>query len=109
MGRPCGARPPLMPAPDDRFRYDGYTVDTAAGVVHCRYSTKTHTFAEQFSFGPGGSWNAPAVGAAVRLLYLLAGVSYYKTTAAPVIDLGDCATTTEEREFLTDYYRSGLG
>ena len=43
----------------------------------------THTFTERFTFGPGGDWDDPAVAAAVRILYLLAGVSYYKTTAAP--------------------------
>jgi len=98
-----------MPAPDDRFRYDAYAVDPAAGVVRCRYSTRTHTFTEQFSFGSGGAWDAPEVSAAARLLFLLAGVSYYKTSAAPVIDLGHHGTTLRERDFLADYYRAGLG
>jgi hypothetical protein len=84
-------------------------VDAASGVVRCTYSTGTHTFTEQFEFGRDGSWDAPAVAAAVRLLYLLAGVSYYKTTAPPVIDLGDGATTSGERDFLADYFRAGLG
>ena len=98
-----------MPSPDDRFRYDGYAVDPMTGVVRCGYSTGTHTFTEQFSFGSGGAWDAPEVSAAVRLLFLLAGVSYYKTSAAPVIDLGDHGTTNRERDFLADYYRAGLG
>ena len=98
-----------MPAPDDRFRYDGYAVDAASGVVRCTYSTGTHTFTEQFEFGRDGSWDEPAVAAAVRILYLLTGVSYYKTTAPPVVDLGDCATTSGERDFLADYFRAGLG
>ena len=56
-----------------------------------------------------GDWGAPAVEAAVRILFLLAGVSYYKTTAAAVIDLGDLPTTAAERAFLATYYvqRSG--
>jgi hypothetical protein len=45
----------------------------------------------------------------VRILFLLAGVSYYKTSAAPVIDLGELASTAEERAFLTRYYVEGLG
>ena len=47
--------------------------------------------------------------AAVRILYLLAGVSYYKTSAAAVIDLGDLPTTAAERDFLRTFYVNGLG
>ncbi len=97
-----------MPA-HDQFRYDGFAVDPATGTVTCRYSTATHAFAERFTFGPGRAWDDPAVAATVRLLFLLAGVSYYKTTAAPVIDLGDHPTTAPERAFLAGYYRHGLG
>jgi hypothetical protein len=39
----------------------------------------------------------------------MAGVSYYKTTAARRIDLGDIASSADERAFLTDYYVHGLG
>jgi hypothetical protein len=78
--------PPLQRA--ERFRYDGYTIDPVRGEVRCTYSTGGHTFTERYVFGPKGDWNAPAVDAAVRILFLLAGVSYYKTTAAHEIDLG---------------------
>jgi hypothetical protein len=94
---------------DARFHYDDYDVDPVRGVVRCTYSTATHTFTEQFDFGPGGAWDAPATAAVVRILFLLAGVSYYKTAAPPVIDLGGHGTTAQERAFLADYYRSGLG
>ena len=47
-----------------------------------------------------GDWDAPGVGQAARLVFLLAGVSYYKTAAPPVIDLGDTAVTATERGFL---------
>ena len=97
-----------MPPPD-QFRYDGFVIDAARSEVTCTYATATHVFAERFAFGPGGDWDDPAVRAAVRILFLLAGVSYYKTTAAPVIDLGDLPTTAAERAFLTGYYVHGLG
>ena len=97
-----------MPPPD-HFRYDGFVIDAECAAVSCRYSTASHAFTEVFTFGPGGDWDDPAVRAAVRLLFLLAGVSYYKTTAAPVIDLGDLPTTAAERAFLTAYYVHGLG
>jgi hypothetical protein len=93
---------------DARFHYDSYDVDPVSGVVRCTYSTATHSFTEEFDFGPEGAWAAPATTAAIRILFLLAGVSYYKTTAAPVIDLGQHGTTAQERAFLADYYRAGL-
>ncbi len=96
-----------MPA-HDQFRYDGFAIDPASSVLTCEYSTATHTFTERFTFETGGDWDDPAVRAAVRLLYLLAGVSYYKTSAAPLIDLGDVPTTPDERAFLTGYYANGL-
>ncbi len=95
--------------PSDHFRYERVDVDPASGTVTLRYSTSAHTFIERFTFGPGGNWDDPAVEAAVRILFLLAGVSYYKTTAAPVIDLGELPSTAEERAFLTRYYVEGLG
>jgi hypothetical protein len=101
-----------MPPPHqraERFRYDGYTVDPVRGEVRCTYSTGDHTFTERYVFGPQGDWNAPAVDAAVRILFLLAGVSYYKTTAAEVVDLGTTSTTPDERAFLATYYVNGLG
>jgi UDP-N-acetyl-alpha-D-muramoyl-L-alanyl-L-glutamate epimerase len=97
-----------MPA-HDQFRYDGVSIDPASGVVTCRYSTQNHTFTERYTFGPEGDWDDPAVRAAVRVLFLLAGVSYYKTVAAPVVDLGEHPSTADERAFLTRYYVHGLG
>jgi UDP-N-acetyl-alpha-D-muramoyl-L-alanyl-L-glutamate epimerase len=100
--------------PPDQFRYDGYTIDRAAGRVRCTYSTATHSFTEEFGFAAAGSaegagWDDPAAEAAVRLLFLLAGVSYYKTSAAAGVDLGDHATTPDERAFLKTFLVEGLG
>lgn len=100
-----------MPRPHqraERFTYDGYTIDPSRGEVVCTYSTGGHSFTERFLFGPQGDWSEPAVEAAVRILFLLAGVSYYKTTAAEVIDLGTTTSTADERSFLTTYYVNGL-
>ncbi len=96
-------------AAHDQFRYDGFLVDPATGTVTCRYSTASHTFSEHFTFGPHRAWDNQAVLGALRLLFLVAGVSYYKTTAAPTIDLGGHPTTPDERAFLTDFYVNGLG
>ena len=98
-----------MNSAPDTFRYDGFAVDPTTSTVSCRYATGGRSFTEEFTFEPGGDWDEPAVRAAVRLLYLVAGVSYYKTTASRRIDLGGLATTEDERAFLVDYYVEGLG
>ena len=95
--------------PSDRFRYDGFAIDQVDSTVVCRYSTRAHTFTERFTFEGGGDWDDPAALAAARILYLLAGISYYKTSAAPLIDLGDLPTTAMERDFLRSFYVNGLG
>jgi UDP-N-acetyl-alpha-D-muramoyl-L-alanyl-L-glutamate epimerase len=91
------------------FRYEGFAVDAERGLLTCRYSLDGREFAERVSLAPGPGWDTPAARAAARLVYLLAGVSYYKTAAPPVIDLGDIALTGRERAFLREFYLSGLG
>lgn len=91
------------------FTYAGFDVDPIRNLVVCRYRLDNREFREEVTFTGGGDWAQPAVAAAARLLYLLAGVSYYKAGAPPVIDLGDTAVTRTERTFLRDYYLDGLG
>jgi UDP-N-acetyl-alpha-D-muramoyl-L-alanyl-L-glutamate epimerase len=91
------------------FRYDDYRLDPARGLLTCRYSLGERHFAERVTFPGGGRWDAPAVAAAARLVFLLAGVSYYKTAAPEVIDLGDTAVSDAERALLTGFYLDGLG
>jgi hypothetical protein len=91
------------------FRYAGFTTDAEQGVLTCRYAVDGREFSERVSLAPGPAWDTPAAQAAARLVYLLAGVSYYKTAAPPVIDLGDLALTGREQAFLREFYLSGLG
>lgn len=91
------------------FRYEGYAADAGRGLLTCRYSLDGREFAERVWLEPGPAWNSPAARAAARLVYLLAGVSYYKTAAPPAIDLGDTALSERERAFLREFYLSGLG
>ena len=93
------------------FRYESYRIDPASGVLSCRYSLDGRPFGERVTFHPMGQarWDSPAVDAAARLVFLLAGVSYYKTAAPPLIDLGEVAVTDLEREFLRGFYLDGLG
>jgi hypothetical protein len=91
------------------FRYETRQIDPEAGQLVCRYSLGGKTFAERITLGPGKNWDSPAARAAARLVFLLAGVSYYKTAAPPVIDLGETALTETERGFLREFYLQGLG
>ncbi len=89
------------------FRYDGF--DIRDGTVVCRYSLGDLQFVEQIGINAALDASDPAVQAAARLIFLLAGVSYYKTSAPPVIDLGEHALTPAETAFLREFYLQGLG
>jgi hypothetical protein len=91
------------------FRYEAYETDAAAGLLTCRYSVDGREFSERITLSREGRWESPAARAAARLVFLLAGVSYYKTAAPDVIDLGQTAITGTERDFLHEYYVQGLG
>jgi UDP-N-acetyl-alpha-D-muramoyl-L-alanyl-L-glutamate epimerase len=91
------------------FRYEGFVADAEQGLLTCRYSLDGREFTERITLEPGPGWDTPAAQAAARLVFLLAGVSYYKTAAPPVIDLGTTPLTDTERAFLTDFYLQGLG
>lgn len=91
------------------FRYDDCVLDATSNSVTCRYTLDDWHFEERFVFPEGGDWQAPAVREAARLLFLLAGVSYYKAGAPPVIDLGQHGVTDRERAFLREFYIDGLG
>jgi hypothetical protein len=91
------------------FRYEQFSLDPEQGLLTCRYSLGEWAFTEEVSFGSGGRWGSPAAWAAARLIFLLAGVSYYKTAAPGVIDLGATPVTGPEREFLRAFYIDGLG
>jgi UDP-N-acetyl-alpha-D-muramoyl-L-alanyl-L-glutamate epimerase len=99
----------VTPARGRVFRYQGFATDPERGLLTCRYSLDGRDFVERVTLGPGPRWGTPAAQAAARLVFLLAGVSYYKTAAPPVIDLGATALTDVERAFLRDFYLQGLG
>ncbi len=109
--------PSAVPAPTvrpayraRRFLYEGFEIDPAGERVLCRYRLDDHPFTEVISVpGAGSSWDGPAVEEAARLVFLLAGVSYYKAGAPPAVDLGSTPIREQERDFLASYYREGLG
>jgi len=91
------------------FRYGSMTVDEDRGVLTCRYSLDGREFSERVTLSSGPVWRTGEARAAARLVFLLAGVSYYKTAAPPVIDLGSTSLTDAELAFLREFYLQGLG
>jgi UDP-N-acetyl-alpha-D-muramoyl-L-alanyl-L-glutamate epimerase len=92
------------------FRYESFTTDPEQGLLTCHYSLDGRHFTERITLAPSAAaWPSQAAQAAARLVFLLAGVSYYKTAAPPVIDLGPTALTEAELVFLREFYLQGLG
>ncbi len=92
------------------FRYDRYRFDATSGLLTCRYALDDWRFEERIRVPPAGPRvSAQAVDAAAKLVFLLAGVSYYKTAAPARIDLGAVAATDTEQKFLRSFYLDGLG
>jgi hypothetical protein len=90
------------------FRYESFTTDAERGLLTCTYSLDGREFTERVTLTPGPAWFTPAAEAAARMVFLLAGVSYYKTAAPSEIDLGGHPLTPRERDFLRDFYVNGL-
>lgn len=87
------------------FRYVG--LELAGQTLTCTYAVDEETFTETFELGDG-DYSTPAARAVARLLFLLAGVSYYKTGAPPLIIGPADGLTATERAFLRDYHLHGL-
>ena len=91
------------------FRYTGFAIDADRGVLSCRYELDGREFTERVTLPAGPRWHTDAARAAARLVFLLGGVSYYKTAAPPVIDFGETWLTEAELGFLREFYLQGLG
>jgi UDP-N-acetyl-alpha-D-muramoyl-L-alanyl-L-glutamate epimerase len=109
MTSPASATDGISPQRGEVFSYESFSTDAERGLLTCRYRLDGRTFSERVSLASGPSWNSPQAQAAARLVYLLAGVSYYKTAAPVVVDLGDTALTPLELGFLREFYQQGLG
>ena len=83
-------------------------MDAERGVLTCRYELDGREFTERVTLPPGEHWHTGQARAAARLVFLLSGVSYYKTAAPPVIDFGTTALTQAEESFLREFYLQGL-
>jgi hypothetical protein len=88
------------------FRYVDFEL-TPQGELSCRYALDGETFVERFDLAPHGAYDTAAARAAARLVWLLAGVSYYKT-GAPARIVVEGGLSALERDFLHQLYVEGL-
>jgi hypothetical protein len=90
------------------FRYGEFDLDPRTRTLTCVYFAGGRRFEERIVV-ESGSATAPGVEAAATLVFLLAGVSYYKAFAPRVVELGEVAVPPIVRGFLRDFYVDGLG
>lgn len=117
----AAGQPPFRPEGITRFHYVGHRLDhRIPGRVRlvCHYALDDLPFTEQITFlrpeGTSSPWPAvepddPALLRAAHLLFLLAGISYYKAAAPPVVEVPDPGLTPAERRLLEAFYLDGLG
>lgn len=98
-------------APAQRFTYESFTFDADQARLECHYRLDELAFTEviEFGFVPSPSADAGRMQAAARMVFLLAGVSYYKAAAPPLVDFAEFALTPAEAELLKAFYLDGLG
>jgi hypothetical protein len=106
--------PPFDPAAVGEFRFTGWTADWATGVVELGYALgDAHRFTERYAFPLPAAAPTPARRAAldraVRLLHLVAGVSYFKAAVPPRIVVEDAPLGPATAAFLGRLYTQGLG
>lgn len=97
------------PAAVEVFAYERYDLDLASGSLALHYRLDDLAFVEQVRVAPAPDADPIAADRAARLVFLLAGVSYYKAAAPPVIDLGAHGLGPAERRMLAAFYGDGLG
>ena len=99
------------------FRFTSKRFDPATGEIVLGYAFVNHDGAmspelvERITV-PGAPFtavNAGAVEAALRLLHLVAGVSYYKAAASAVIECADGPLDDATADFVASVYENGLG
>lgn len=98
----------------DTFIFAGFEIDARAREARLRYALgDRYAFTERIVFdrdlpAAGSPLRAPFE-AAVELLWLAAGVSYYKTSVARTIRVDGATLAPDQRAFLQRLYVDGLG
>jgi len=96
------------------FRFTGCAFDPATGVARLAYAFDDSPELVETVTIPGAPFDldatrATAVSRALRLLHLVAGVSYYKAAVPPAIEVEGEPLDAETATLLERIYRNGLG
>jgi len=96
------------------FRFVRCELDAASGVARLAYAFDNGPELVETVTIPGAPFvlegeRAEAATAALRLLHLIAGVSYYKAAVPGEISIEDYAVDRETADLLQVIYRNGLG
>lgn len=99
---------------DSPFLFERYTFDNDAGILRLYYRYENGpAFEEQIVFPPSDhALSAPekaALDRAFQLIFLLAGVSYYKAYAPRQLQCKAFALDADTAAFIEKVYRLGLG
>ncbi|HEX8769046.1 MAG TPA: hypothetical protein VF714_11780 [Jatrophihabitans sp.] len=111
--------PPDPPIPLDHtvfscsdLHFDASSGEVALGYLLSGGSGAPITFTERVLFPappqPLSDARREAFAAVLRMLHVVAGVSYFKTAAPPVIDLGAAPFTAAELGYLRNVYQHGM-
>ena len=97
----------------ETFIFSGVEIDEPAREVRLRYALGRHAFTERLVFhaplpAPGSDVRGPFE-AALEMLHLVAGVSYYKTSLPARMRIDAGAIDAGQRRFLQTLYVDGLG
>jgi hypothetical protein len=108
-----GAKTDQMTDQSDTFIFTGVEIDEAAREARLGWRLGAHQFVERIVFHKplpalGAPLRAPFE-AALQLLHLAAGVSYYKTSLPPRLRIETAALDHDARAFLQRLYVNGLG
>jgi hypothetical protein len=93
------------------FVFESYAFDKASKTLKLNYSFDGQLkFCEQYKFDfDFVDYNPQQLDRACQLLFLLAGVSYYKAYLPPKISLGNLTISPSLAAFLSQTYQNGLG
>lgn len=101
----------FRPETIDRFRITDLDFDVRVGTAVLRYALDDWCFEERVAFGPPRAaiaGNDGPLHQALRLLHLVAGVSYYKAAAPDVITVDSGALSPREAALCRLVYDDGL-
>lgn len=95
------------------FQYSNWSWSAKTGQLQLNYRMGQHVFTEVITFPDAPQFNSAdhsqAFDLAAHNLHLIAGISYYKTSLAPHIELSSTQLSEQYAHFLEKLYYHGLG